>query len=143
MRVVFPAWGETRVAFSQTGTPNAAPLVSGSSHRSLCIPTRTRWGTPCVGAELSAGASSSAAFPTPSESSSLAPSAAAAGLRTASHLRGATTQLKPFYHRAGKANSADRHPGVKMLPEPPMYLEPPPCWSRFVSSFFRRDLSIK
>lgn len=30
--------------------------------------------------------------------------------------------------------------GDGMLPEPPMYLVLPPCWSKFATSFFRRDL---
>ena len=28
-----------------------------------------------------------------------------------------------------------------VLPEPMMYLEPPPCWSKLDTSCFKRDLS--
>lgn len=27
-------------------------------------------------------------------------------------------------------------------PDPPMYLDPPPCWSKFAISFFSRDLPL-
>ena len=67
--------------------------VCFQSHHSLCIPAQRRWGTRYVCAGNAAGVSSCAVFPAPSESLSLAPSAAAAGPQTASHLWGAHTEL--------------------------------------------------
>lgn len=87
------SWGrqtEEKVLSHLAAASDAGPTTAGSSHHSLCIPTRTRWETPFVCAELSAGGASSSAVPATSESSSLAPSAAAAGLRTESRLQGPT-----------------------------------------------------
>lgn len=98
IRVVFPEQEHNHQ--TETTSNNMPALVhwtwsgqAAASHHSLCIPARRRRGTLCVSSEIAAGVSSSAVSPAPSESSSLAPSAASAGPRTASHLQTQSTRL--------------------------------------------------
>ena len=114
------------------------------THHSWCIPWQRRRGSLCFCAGSGGGASSASGAPESHGSSVLSLSEAFAEPPLLSHLNLWNVRKRRLCMWLKQPKYRDTYYyealNAAVVPEPMIYLEPPPCWSRFATSFFKRDL---